>query len=73
MDPDITPAAAYDPAPRIAPERKMTSEAVRELVTAELTPRQFGLLGRKDAKDTQTRLMSEFFDSTLDFLGSGWS
>jgi len=51
----------------------MTSEAVRELVTAELTPRQFGLLGRKDAKDTQTRLMSEFFDSTLDFLGSGWS
>ncbi len=45
LDPDITPAAAYYQVPRVAAERKMSEDAVRALVTADVTPRQFGLLG----------------------------
>jgi K+-transporting ATPase ATPase C chain len=45
LDPDITPAAAYYQVTRVAAERKMSEDAVRALVTAQVTPRQFGLLG----------------------------
>jgi len=45
LDPDISPAAAYYQVARVAQERHMSEDAVRALVTAHVTPRQFGLLG----------------------------
>jgi K+-transporting ATPase ATPase C chain len=45
LDPDITPAAAYYQVTRVAAERHMSEDAVRNLVASHVTPRQFGLLG----------------------------
>ncbi len=45
LDPDITPAAAYYQVSRVATERHLNEDAVRNLVAAHVTPRQFGLLG----------------------------
>ena len=45
LDPDITPAAALYQVPRIARERNLSENSVRELVLEHVTPRQFGLLG----------------------------
>jgi len=45
LDPDITPAAAYYQVSRIASERHLSEDAVRNLVAAHVTQRQFGLLG----------------------------
>jgi K+-transporting ATPase ATPase C chain len=45
LDPDISPAAAFYQVARVAAERHMSEDAVRNLVTAHITPRQFGLLG----------------------------
>jgi len=45
LDPDISPAAAYYQVPRIAQQRHLPETSVRDLVTAKITPRQFGLLG----------------------------
>lgn len=45
LDPDITPAAALYQVSRVARERKLSEDAVRDLVLKHVTPRQFGLLG----------------------------
>jgi K+-transporting ATPase ATPase C chain len=45
LDPDISPAAALYQVPRVARERKLPEDAVRSLVMAHVTERQFGLLG----------------------------
>jgi K+-transporting ATPase ATPase C chain len=45
LDPDITPAAAYYQAPRIAKTRHLPLVAVRKLIAEHITPRQFELLG----------------------------
>ncbi len=45
LDPDITPAAAYYQAPRVAKARHLPLVAVRKLIAQHITPRQFGLLG----------------------------
>jgi K+-transporting ATPase ATPase C chain len=45
LDPDISPAAAFYQVARVAAERHVSEDAVRGLVMAHLTPRQFGLLG----------------------------
>jgi potassium-transporting ATPase KdpC subunit len=45
LDPDISPAAAYYQVARVAADRHMSEDAVRALVTAHVTERQFGLLG----------------------------
>lgn len=45
LDPDISPAAAYYQVARVAAERHTSEDAVRNLVAAHVTPRQFGLLG----------------------------
>ncbi len=45
LDPDITPAAALYQAPRVAAQRHLAPAVVQALVSREITPRQFGLLG----------------------------
>jgi K+-transporting ATPase ATPase C chain len=45
LDPDISPAAAFYQVGRVAAERHVSEDAVRNLVTAHVTQRQFGLLG----------------------------
>ena len=45
LDPDLTPAAALYQVPRVARERQMSQETLRNLVLDHVTPRQFGLLG----------------------------
>jgi len=45
IDPDISPEGAYYQVARVAKARGMTNDAVRTLVAAHITPRQFGLLG----------------------------
>jgi len=45
LDPDISPAAAMYQVGRVARERNLSEEAVRQLVVGQIKPRQFGLLG----------------------------
>jgi potassium-transporting ATPase KdpC subunit len=45
LDPDISPAAAMYQIPRIARERHVSEDKLRELVARHTTQRQFGLLG----------------------------
>jgi K+-transporting ATPase ATPase C chain len=45
IDPDISPAGAYYQAPRVAKARGVSLGAMRALIAAHVTPRQFGLLG----------------------------
>jgi K+-transporting ATPase ATPase C chain len=45
LDPDISPAAALYQVARVAAERHVSEDALRALVSAHTTPRQFGLLG----------------------------
>jgi K+-transporting ATPase ATPase C chain len=45
LDPDITPDAAFFEAPRVAQARGISEERVRQLIEANTTKRQFGVLG----------------------------
>lgn len=45
LDPDITPAAAFYQAPRVAHERHLSESEVNSLIEQHTTERQFGLLG----------------------------
>ena len=45
LDPDITPAGAEFQVPRVARERNMSEDAVRQLVARHTEGRQFGFLG----------------------------
>jgi potassium-transporting ATPase KdpC subunit len=45
LDPHISPAAAMFQAPRIARQRAMRPDDVRQLIDAYTEPRQFGVLG----------------------------
>jgi potassium-transporting ATPase KdpC subunit len=45
LDPDISPAAAFYQVGRVAAERHVNEDALRALVSAHVTQRQFGLLG----------------------------
>lgn len=45
LDPHISPAAAEFQVPRLARERRITEEQLRQLIAAHTESRQFGLLG----------------------------
>lgn len=45
LDPDITPAAALFQIPRVAKARGLSEDQLRSLVSAQISPRQLGLLG----------------------------
>jgi K+-transporting ATPase ATPase C chain len=45
IDPDISPDGAYYQAPRVTKARGMSLDAVRALIAAHVTPRQFGIFG----------------------------
>ena len=45
LDPHISPAAAIFQVRRVARERALTAEEVRQMVDAHTEPRQFGVLG----------------------------
>ena len=45
LDPDITPAAALYQVARVARERRLPEETVRQLAQTHIRARQFGLLG----------------------------
>ena len=45
LDPHISPAAAVFQVRRVARERALTAEEVRQMVEAHTEPRQFGVLG----------------------------
>ena len=45
LDPHISPAAALFQVPRVARERGLSEDAVRQLVEAHTEQRQFGVLG----------------------------
>jgi K+-transporting ATPase ATPase C chain len=45
LDPDISPAAALFQVPRVAKERGMTEQRVRDLVTANIEGRFLGVIG----------------------------
>lgn len=45
LDPDISPAAAFYQADRVAKAQNLSIGVVRELIANSITPRQFGLLG----------------------------
>lgn len=47
LDPDITPAAAYYQASRVAQARDLSLAAVHKLISHHVTLRQFGLLGEE--------------------------
>ncbi len=56
LDPDISPAAALYQVPRIARERHLAEERLTEMVQANVTPRQFGLLGEPRVNVLQLNL-----------------
>ena len=45
LDPDISPAAAEFQIPRVARERRLSEDALRDIVRQHLQHRQFGVLG----------------------------
>ena len=45
LDPQLSPAAALYQVARVARQRQLPPEEVRQLVEAHIEPRQFGVLG----------------------------
>lgn len=64
LDPDISPAAAYYQAHRVARARGLADEQVRQLVGRHIQPRQLGVLGEARVNVLQLNL-------DLDSLSAG--
>ena len=56
LDPDISPAAAYYQAGRVALQRHMSQRAVDDLIVQQVKARQFGLLGEPRVNVLQLNL-----------------
>jgi potassium-transporting ATPase KdpC subunit len=56
LDPDISPAAAFYQVARVARERHLSEDALRQLVTTHTTQRQLGLLGEPRVNVLQLNL-----------------
>ncbi len=63
LDPDISPAAALYQVARVARERKLPEDRLRQLVLVHTRPRQFGLLGEPTVNVLELNLALE--NSTL--------
>ena len=56
LDPDLTPDAALYQVDRVARQRHLSPEALRDLVQRSITQRQFGLLGEPTVNVMQLNL-----------------
>jgi len=56
LDPDISPANAYDQVPRIAAARGLSQTLVRELISKNITDREFGILGEQRVNVLKTNI-----------------
>jgi K+-transporting ATPase ATPase C chain len=59
LDPDITPASAIYQIPRVARDRNLPQDTLRQLVMAHTRPRQFGLLGEPTVNVLELNLALE--------------
>jgi K+-transporting ATPase ATPase C chain len=64
LDPDITPDNASYQAPRIAASRKVSEEAVRNLINAHVKSRDFGILGEPRVNVLELNLTLDEASST---------
>ncbi len=69
LDPDITPAAALFQVPRVAQERKMDEDRLKQLVIKHTRGRQFGTFGEPSVNVLELNL--ELTTPLLEFTNAG--
>jgi len=71
LDPHISPAAAEFQVPRIARERGMTADAVRQLISKHTEGRQFGFLGESRVNVLELNLELDALHPTVKAASAG--